>query len=112
MMLLLPLLHYTTVEKFPSDIFLLVSPGQALTRYAGRGSGQTPMLHSCLTRHSFCRVLTTGKVYKYVNTSVLINFTHLRNPLTATLMHTLYTLPVVNTPQKLWRVKHECNMRV
>ena len=42
----------------------LVSPGQPLTCYAGRGSGQTRMLHSCLTRHSFCGVLTTGKVYK------------------------------------------------
>ena len=41
-----------------------------------------------------------------------LNFTHLRNPLTVTLMHTLYTLPVVNMPQKLWRVKHECNMQV
>ena len=28
----------------------IVSPGQPLTHYAGRGSG---MLHSCLTRHSF-----------------------------------------------------------
>ena len=27
-------------------------------------SGQTRMLHSCLTRHNFCGVLTTGKVYK------------------------------------------------
>ena len=42
----------------------IVSPGQPLTRYAGRGSGQTRMLHLCLTRHSFCGVLSTGKVYK------------------------------------------------
>ena len=38
----------------------VVSPGQPLTRYTGRGSGQTCMLHSCLTCHSFCGVLTTG----------------------------------------------------
>ena len=85
----------------PQVKFSLARPAPHLH---GRGSGQTRMLHSCLsslTRHSFCGVLTTGKVYKVCQHSVLINFTHLRNPLTATLIHTLYTLHVVNTPQKL-----------
>ena len=50
----------TTDKEIPSDNIWLVLPGQPLTRYVGRGSGQTCMLHSCLTRHSFCGVLTTG----------------------------------------------------
>ena len=58
-------MHELLHEKWLSlevsiSTFKIVLPGQPLTRYAGRGSGQTRMLHSCLTHQSFGGVLTTG----------------------------------------------------
>ena len=57
-------MHDFVVNNMYVHVFMLVSEGQPLTRYAEKGSSETPVLHSCLTHHSFCGMVNTGKVYK------------------------------------------------